>query len=67
MNVNVNVNVNVFIKKKLIHGKNLCANYEQKHTVKLYKLKIFSEKKEKKITGERNNVSNLLWCKPQAH
>ena len=25
----------VFIKKRLIHGKNLYANYKQKHTVKL--------------------------------
>ena len=30
--------MNVFIKKRLIHGKNLYANYKQKHTVKLYKL-----------------------------
>ena len=31
------IELNVF-KKSLIHGKNLYANYKQKHTVKLYKL-----------------------------
>jgi hypothetical protein len=46
--------MNVFIKKRLIHGKNLYANYKQKHTVKLYKLTYIRITKTKHLSSTKS-------------
>ena len=46
--------MNVFIKKRLIHGKNLYANYKQKHTVKLYKLTYIRISKTKHLSSTKS-------------